>query len=100
MHSLTLAHRHPLAFGPTTTTTSTATLNLPTRTPGKSCAEICPGDDLPWKPLYRATVAKEAELEGECEGDPTAKWGPMNAGTDGKFAIAFSGGLRNFITNW
>ena len=46
---------------------------------GKSCADICPGD-YEWKPLYRKSVEIEAELQEECSGDPTAKWGPMNAG--------------------
>lgn len=66
---------------------------------GKTCADICPGD-LPWKSLYRASVAKEAEIEAECGADPTAKWGPNTAGTEGPFAIAFSGGLRNFVATW
>jgi len=46
---------------------------------GKSCADICPGD-YEWKPLYRKSVEIEAELQKECSGDPTAKWGPMSAG--------------------
>ena len=66
---------------------------------GKSCADICPGD-LPWKPLYREAVEKEAEAEAECGKDPTAKWGPNTAGTSGPFAVAFAGGMRNFAVTW
>jgi len=67
---------------------------------GKSCADICPGDDLPYKPLYRAAIAQEATIEAECGKDPTAKWGPNTAGTQGPFAVAFSGGMRNFAATW
>lgn len=67
---------------------------------GKSCADICPGDDLPYKPLYRAAVAEEAAVEAECARDPTAKWGTNTAGTRGPFAVAFSGGMRNFAATW
>ena len=57
---------------------------------------MCPGD-YEWKKLYQATVDKEIEHDTECGADPTAKWGPMDAGTDGPFAVAFSGGFRNFV---
>lgn len=69
---------------------------------GKSCAELCPGspDKYPWKPLYKQSVDTAASLERECEEDPTAKWGIMEAGTAGPFAVAFAGGLRNFIATW
>lgn len=69
---------------------------------GKSCAEICPGD-LPWKALYRRTVRTEREREEACKGDPTAampdvRW--RNASITPTFAIAFSGGLRGFVSTW
>jgi len=67
---------------------------------GKSCADICPGDDLPYKPLYRASAAQEAAIEAECGKDPTAKWGTNRAGTQGPYAVAFSGGMRNFAATW
>mmetsp|Transcript_37419 Transcript_37419/g.74108 ORF Transcript_37419/g.74108 Transcript_37419/m.74108 type:complete len:526 (+) Transcript_37419:108-1685(+) len=68
---------------------------------GKSCADICsPGVELPWKPLYRATVAKEAELEAQCSQDPTKKWGQAPNPSTGPYAVAFSGGMRNFVTIW
>jgi hypothetical protein len=53
-----------------------------------------------WKELYRSTVAAEMALEDECGGDPTAKWGRHVPTEGGKFAIAFSGGMRNFIATW
>lgn len=66
---------------------------------GKSCAQLCPGD-FEWKVLYQKTVDAEAALEKECEADPSAKWGVMDAGTEGPFAVAFANGLRNFVANW
>ena len=56
--------------------------------------------DLPWKPLYRQTVQKEAELEAECSQDPTKKWGPRQESNSGPFAVCFSGGMRNFVAVW
>jgi hypothetical protein len=66
---------------------------------GNSCAQICTGD-FTWKSLYQQTVDEEARLEDECSGDPTAKWGPKKGGNEGPFAIAFAGGLRNFVGLW
>lgn len=67
---------------------------------GKSCADLCPNSTdshQPWKPLYRETHKKLISMEDECAADATAKWGPKKGGFDGPFAVAFAGGLRNFL---
>ena len=65
---------------------------------------MCPGEH-PWKLLYREAVRKEAALFDSCSRDPTAYWaspstreGHRPGGS--KFAIAFSGGMRNFVAVW
>ena len=63
---------------------------------GISCSDACPGD-YPWKALYRKSRESERELVARCGpgADPTKNWTP---GTQGlPFAVAFSGGMRNFI---
>jgi hypothetical protein len=66
---------------------------------GLSCADICQGDFV-WKPLYREMVRNQSDLLNECSSDPTSKWGTARANSDGPFAIAFAGGLRNFFGTW
>lgn len=48
-------------------------------------------------PRTAVTLPDETTRQDECGSDPTAKWGPKRNGHDGPFAIAFAGGLRNFL---
>ena len=48
--------------------------------------------------LAFACKYKKVAIESECRADPTATWGPHTAGHEGPFAIAFAGGMRNFVT--
>jgi len=67
---------------------------------GFSCAVDCPGD-YPWKALYNKSREEERQLEEACSGDgvdPTKDWKPAKSG--GPYAIAFSGGMRNFLATF
>jgi hypothetical protein len=62
---------------------------------GFSCADDCPGD-YEWKTLYRDSLKKTRAKIEACDGDPTKNWLPAEPG--GRYAVAFSGGMRNFIS--
>jgi hypothetical protein len=66
---------------------------------GQSCAQICPGD-FEWKGLYQSTIDREIEIENECAKDPTATWGRHVSNPDGRYAVLFTGGMRNFAATW
>jgi hypothetical protein len=64
---------------------------------GFSCADDCPGD-YEWKKLYRESLKKTRETIEACDGDPTKDWLPAVPG--GRYAVAFSGGMRNFVSTY
>jgi hypothetical protein len=60
----------------------------------ESCADICPGD-YPWKKLYAESKIAEQKVWSACDGFPTKHWPKAKRG--GRFAVAFSGGVRQFV---
>ena len=69
---------------------------------GPSCAEQCPGV-LQWKPLYRLARSNEVKMvhswwPGEHGPAPAKHWPP--APKSGRFAVMFSGELRNFVATF
>jgi hypothetical protein len=64
---------------------------------GFSCAVDCPGD-YPWKKLYNESRITERKINSGCTENnmnPTRDWPPASPG--GPYAIAFSGGMRNYV---